>query len=173
MQRLQIAPGKNRTIHSLLESAFPPLKSTNNEPTPYVTPKTISYIHGLICDSITMYHSDACNARALRNEMMVLEKLEEREPAIFRQELFITLEHYYEEILGLHGAGGRPKPKSFKRKMKSVMVLPAPAETAGSVSAEPAPEEQPAPANGGGGAEPPAAPAARGRAGKPAASKAS
>jgi hypothetical protein len=148
------------------------VKSTNNEPTPYVTPKTISYIHGLICDSITLYHSDACNARALRNEMMVLEKLEEREPAIFRQELFITLEHYYEEILGLHGAGGRPKPKSFKRKMKSVMVLPAPAETAGSVSAEPAPEEQPAPANGGGGAEPPAAPAARGRGGKPGASKA-
>jgi hypothetical protein len=118
-----------------------------------------------------MYHSDACNARALRNEMMVLEVLEAKEPAIFRQELFITLEHFYEEILGLHGAGGRPKPKSFKRKMKSVMVLPAPAETAGSVSAEPAPEEQPAPANGGGGAEPPAAPAARGRGGKPAANK--
>ncbi len=171
MQRLQIAPGKNRTIHSLMESAFPPLKSTNNKPTPYVTPKTISYIHGLICDSITMFHSDACNARALRNEMMVLEVLEKKEPAIFRQELFITLDHFYEEILGLHGAGGRPKPKSFKRKMKSVMELPAPAETAGSVSAEPAPEEQPAPTNGGGGAEPPAAPAVCGRGSKPAANK--
>ena len=81
MQRLQIAPGKNRTIHSLLESVFPPLKSTNNEPTPYVTPKTMSYIHGLICDSITMFHSDACNARALRNEILVLEVLEAKEPA--------------------------------------------------------------------------------------------
>ncbi len=83
-----------------------------------------------------MFHSGACNARALRNEIMVLEVLEAKVPAIFRQELFTTLVHYYEEILGLHGAGGRPKPKSFKRKMKSVMVLPAPAETAGSVSAE-------------------------------------
>ena len=27
--------------------------------------------------------------------------------------------YYYEEILGLPGAGGRPKPQSFKRKMKS------------------------------------------------------
>ncbi len=118
-----------------------------------------------------MFHSDACNTRALRNEIIVLEVLEAKEPAIFRQELFTTLVHYYEEILGLHGAGGRPKPKTFKRKMKSVMLLPAPAETAGSVSAETAPEQQPAPANGGGGAEQPAAPAVRSRGGKPAAGK--
>ncbi len=56
---------------------------------------------------------------------MVLEVLEAKEPAIFSQELFTTLVHCCEEILGLHCAGGRPKPKSFKRKMKSVMMLPA------------------------------------------------
>ena len=50
---------------------------------------------------------------------MILEVLEADEPAVFRQELFDTLVHYYEEILGLPGAGGRPKPKSFKHKMKS------------------------------------------------------
>ena len=58
-----------------------------------------------------MFHSDACNAKALCNESMILE--------VFRQELFNTLVHYYEEILGLHGASGRPKLKSFKHKMKS------------------------------------------------------
>ena len=46
---------------------------------------------------------------------MILEVLEAEEPAVFRQELFNTLVHYYEEIQGLPGAGGRPKPQSFKR----------------------------------------------------------
>ena len=72
---------------------------------------SIGYIHGLICDSITLFHTDACNAQALRNESMILEVLEAEEPAVFRQELFNTLEHYYEEILGLPGAGGRPAPE--------------------------------------------------------------
>ena len=56
---------------------------------------SIGYIHGLICDSITLFHSDACNAQALRNEsmIMILEVLEAEEPAVFRQELFDTLVH--------------------------------------------------------------------------------
>ena len=54
-----------------------------------------------------MFHSDACNAKALCNESMTLKVLEAEEPAVFCQELFDTLVHYYEEI-----AGGRPKPKS-------------------------------------------------------------
>ena len=169
MQRLQIVPGKNRTIHALMESEFPPIKSTNNKPTPYVTPKTIGYIHGLICDSITLFHSDACNAKALRNESMILEVLEAKEPAVFRQELFNTLQHYYEEILCLPGAGGRPKPQSFKRKMKSDQPLAAPASAAaGGDSAEDAavgPPAPPPPVEGGGGAEPPAAGAAAAPAG--------
>ena len=49
---------------------------------------------------------------------MILEVLEAEEPAVFRQELFNTLVHYYKEILGLPGAEGRPKPQSFKHKMK-------------------------------------------------------
>ncbi len=140
MQRFQIILGKNCTIHSLLESEFPPLKSTNNKPTPYVTPKTLAYIHGLICDSVTLFHSDACNARALCNEIMILEVLEAEEPAVFRQELFTTLVHYYQEIQGLHGAAGRPKPKSFKHKMKSTKSRAAPADAAGGESTENAPE---------------------------------
>ena len=67
-----------------------PFKSTGNKATPYVTPRTIGYIHGLIV-SITLFHSDACNTRNLRNETMILEVLEEHEPAVFRQGLFTTL----------------------------------------------------------------------------------
>ena len=164
MQRYQIIPGKNRTLHSLLESEFPPIKSTNNKPTPYVTPKTIGYIHGLICDTITLFHSDACNAKALRDESMILEVLEAEEPAVFRQELFNTLLHYYEEILGMPGAGGRPKPQSFKHKMKSAQSrAAAAAAAAGSDSAEDAadgPPAPPPPVEGGGVAEPPATAAA-------------
>ncbi len=123
-----------------------------------MTPQKISYINSLICDSINLFHSDACNAIALSNEIMILEVLEAKESAVFRQELFTMLVHYYEEIQGQHGVAGRPKPKSFKHKMKSVMLLPAPAETAGSDSTEKAPEEPPA--EGCGGSQLPAAAAA-------------
>ena len=116
---------------------------------------SIGYIHSLICDSITLFHTDACNTQALRNESMILEVLEAEEPAVFRQELFNTLEHYYEEILGLPGAGGRPKPQSFKRKMKSAQPRAAAAAAAGGDSTEDAVDEPPPPPppDGGGGTE--------------------
>ena len=47
--------------------------------------------------------------------------------------MFNTLEHYYER-LGLPGAGGRPKPQSFKRKMKSAQPRAAAAAAAGGES---------------------------------------
>ncbi len=92
--------------------------SSNNKPIPYVTP--IVYIHSLVLDSNTWFQANSCNARAIRNETMILEALEEEELAVFSQELFNTLLHFYEEILGMAEAGGRPKPKIFtvfKRKM--------------------------------------------------------
>jgi hypothetical protein len=54
-----------------------------------------------------------------KNEIMILEVLEALEPAVFRQNLFNTLTHYYKEIQCMSGAGGRPKPKSFKLKMNA------------------------------------------------------
>ena len=100
---------------------------------------------------------------------MILEVLVAEEPAVFRQELFNTLVHYYEEILGLPGAGGRPKPQSFKRKMKSAQTHAAPAAAAaGGDSAEDAvdgPPPPPPPVNGGGETEPQAAEAAAAPAG--------
>jgi hypothetical protein len=104
---------------------------------------SIGYIHGLICDSITLFHSDACNTK----------------------ELFNTLVHYYKEILGLPGAGGRPRPQSFKRMMKSAQprAAAAAAAAAGGDSAEDVADELPAPpplVERVGEAEPPAAAAA-------------
>jgi hypothetical protein len=87
-----------------------------------VTLKTIVYIHGLILDSNTLFQTNSCNTRAICNETMILEVLEEEEPTVFGQELFNTLSHYFEEILGMAGAGGRPKPKNFTvftRKMSN------------------------------------------------------
>ena len=99
---------------------------------------SIGYIHGLICDSITLFHSDACNTK----------------------ELFNTLVHY----LGLPGAGGRPRPQSFKRMMNSAQPrAAAAAAAAGGDSTEDVADELPAPpplVEGGGEAEPPAVAAA-------------
>ena len=105
------------TIHSLLHKQFQAIKSSDNKPTYHVTPKTIGYIHAIVTDCITRLPSDACNQSALRNETMILEVLEAQEPAVFRQQLFNTLTTYYEEIQSMSGAGGRPKPKHFKRTM--------------------------------------------------------
>ena len=95
---------------------------------------------------------------------MILEVLEAEEPAVFRQELFNTLVHYYEEIMGLPGAGGRPSPQSFKRMMKSAQPrAAAAAAAAGGDSAEDVADELPAqlpPVERGGEAEAPAAAAA-------------
>ncbi len=84
---------------------------------PDVTPKTIGYIHGIVTDCITRLPSDACNQRALQNEIMILEVLEAQELAVFRHQLFNTLTKYYEEIQSMSGAGGHPKRKHFKRTM--------------------------------------------------------
>jgi hypothetical protein len=67
MQQLQIRVSKNNTIHTLLNKQFPAIKSSDNKPTYYVSPKTIGYIHGIVTDCITRLPSDACTQRALRN----------------------------------------------------------------------------------------------------------
>jgi hypothetical protein len=60
---------------------------------------------------------------------MILEVLEQEEPAVFIQDLFSTLKHYYEVIPSMPGAGGRPEPVKYKRAMKKrgAVAEPAPA----------------------------------------------
>jgi hypothetical protein len=157
MQQLQISVSKNNTIHTLLHKQFPAIKSSDNKPTYYVSPKTIGYIHGIVTDCITRLPSDVCTQRALRNEIMILEVLEAQEPAVFRQELFNTLTTYYEEIQSMSGAGGRPQPKHFKRRMIAAGgAAGGGAPEAGGDADEPPAAAKAAPAEQ---ATPPAAPA--------------
>ncbi len=81
----------------LLHKQFPAIKSSDNKPTYYVTPKTIGYIHWIVINCITRLPSQACTQCAILNEM-IFEVLKEQEPAVFRQQLFDTLTTYYEEV---------------------------------------------------------------------------
>ncbi len=114
VQRLHINPTKNLTLRLLLQMQFPAINSSNNEPTHYVTPKTISYIYWLVTDTMTFLPSYACNQRALRHEIMILEVLEGLEPAVFRHKLFENLTHYYEEVQSVAGSCGRPPAQALQ-----------------------------------------------------------
>ena len=131
MQRLKIVPAKNRTIAAVMDSTFPPIKSFGGISTPYVTPKTISYIHALVVDSISLHHSDALHMRALANELMVLEVLDPMSPEAFREEFLAVLDKYFLQIAKRAGASGRPVQKSFRRSFDSA----APAEPAATAAA--------------------------------------
>jgi hypothetical protein len=63
MQRFLILTSKNGTIAALIDASFPLIASTDNIATPYVTPRTIAYIHAFIVDitGISLHHSDALN----------------------------------------------------------------------------------------------------------------
>ncbi len=50
------------------------------------TPKTIGYIHWIVTNCITRLPSHASTQRALQNEIMILEVLEEQDQAVFRQQ---------------------------------------------------------------------------------------
>jgi hypothetical protein len=46
MSLFEINPSKLLTITSLSDSTFPAIQSTDNKPTPFVSPRTVAYIHG-------------------------------------------------------------------------------------------------------------------------------
>jgi hypothetical protein len=92
------------TISALVESSFPAIKATDNQPTPFVSPRTVAYIHALVINTVSMHHSDSPNARALRNETMVRQELQNMTPVAFRNELRSCFVSYYEGILKMDGA---------------------------------------------------------------------
>jgi hypothetical protein len=157
MQLCEINPAKHRTIAALLDATFPPIASTGNVPTPYVTPRTIAYIHALIVDSITLHPSTTLRERALLNENMVLDVLNEMSPQAFREDLFTVLNQYHVQILKTASASGRPGAKTFRRSFGSAAALGA-AEVAEVSDAHADPPAPPA--------EPPAAPPAAAAAAK-------
>jgi hypothetical protein len=99
IQRCEINPAKNRTIAALLDATFLPITSTGNIPTPYITPRTIAYIHALIVDSITLHASTPFRERALLNENMLLDVLDLMSPEDFHEESFTVLNKHHVEIV--------------------------------------------------------------------------
>ena len=49
-----IIGAKTNTVCGILNSTFPAIQTTQNSPTPYVTPATVAYIHALIIDSLSL-----------------------------------------------------------------------------------------------------------------------
>jgi hypothetical protein len=156
MSFFQICPSKNMHISSLLDRVFPAIPSTKNEKTPFISTKTVAYIFGLVIDSVTLHHTDSPHSRALEHEATMLQELDSMTPDAFRAELRTALISFYEGILKVPGAGGRPVAKIIKRRFAGKHAD----------AHEPAPVPAPAPAGGDSRAETPApdaAPAAAGR----------
>ncbi len=62
-QQMLINVSKNNTIHLLLQKQFPAIKSSDNKPTYYVTPKTHDILRG---DSVDVRRRRTPQAQALQ-----------------------------------------------------------------------------------------------------------
>jgi hypothetical protein len=62
MLAFDINTSKLLAISALLDSTFPAIQSTNNKPTPMITPRTVAYIHARIIDTVALHHSDSPKA---------------------------------------------------------------------------------------------------------------
>ena len=59
------------TITALLDRVFPAIASTNNQPMPYVTTKTVAYIFALVIDCVTVFHQVSPHSSALQHEASI------------------------------------------------------------------------------------------------------
>ena len=105
-------------MHDLVKSTFPAIKSTDNKPTPAVTPKTVGYIHALVVDTFTFHSTEAPYARALVVQEDVCAALNELTPSAFQTELRECLVYYYEKVCLMEDAGGLSSVRTKKRKFK-------------------------------------------------------
>ncbi len=104
---------KNLTITALLDRVFPARASTNNQPMPYVTTKTVAYIFALV---VRVFHQVSPHSRALQHEASILKELDSMPPDDFQTELSGSLTNFYENILKKAGAGGRPVAMPLSRR---------------------------------------------------------
>ena len=108
----------------LVNSTFPAIKSTDNKPTPAVTPKTVGYIHALVVDTFTFHSTEAPYARALVVQEDVCAALNELTPSAFQTELRDCLVDYYEKVCLMESAGGLPSVRTNKRTFKPTAPIP-------------------------------------------------
>jgi hypothetical protein len=113
---LQIGPSKHLTISALADRVFPAIKwfkLTKDQPSPFITAKTVAYVFALIIDSVILHHKDGPHSRALVYETALLKDLVSAwqmtvTPDEIRAELRDFLALYYENVLKVPGAGGLP-----------------------------------------------------------------
>ena len=96
------------TITALLDRVFFAIASTNNQPMPYVTTKTVAYIFALVIDCVTVFHQVSPHSRALQHEASILKELDSMPPDDFWTELRGSLTNFYENIAC--GGGSRSTP---------------------------------------------------------------
>ncbi len=124
MAMFQINPCKHITVHDVVNSTFPAIKSTDNKPTPAVTPKTVGYIHALVINTLTFHSTEAPYARALIVQENVCGEFNELTTSAFQTELRDCLVYYYEKVCLMEGAGGLPSVRTNKRKFKPTAPIP-------------------------------------------------
>jgi hypothetical protein len=118
MLQFKIDPSRNQTINNLLHETFPSLKCFDNETLRVINTRTVAYIHALIIDSISIVFKASMNSRAHEHEGAMVDVYSKMNPDSFTSQLQTTLTAYYEDIKGVQGASGCPKPKVVKRKFE-------------------------------------------------------
>ena len=121
MSLYEINPVKTVTIETLVNGSFPAIKATDDQALPFLGPRTVAYIHALIVNTVTVLQTESPNAEALRNEAMLRHELEKMKPDVMHKQLQRCLETYYEEIVKIRGASGRPNVSMYKRKFNQVL----------------------------------------------------
>jgi hypothetical protein len=114
MMKLQILPGKNQTIASVLHETYPVLKCFDNEKLALISPQTVAYIRALIIDSISIQSEDTINTLAFEHESTMLNAYTKMETDSFKSQLRTVLTAYYQDIK-VTGASGGSKSKVVKR----------------------------------------------------------
>jgi len=151
MNFYQILPTKDLSISTLFEREFPPIAATMNRPTPFINPNMVAYIFSLIIDSSTVHNAESHHARVFQYEATVLKVLKSMPADDFRSELRSALISYYDGILKIPGACGRPEAQAFKRSFNARRSVDPPAVAAAAAAAAPPddtarPQDAPAPA---------------------------
>ena len=150
MNFFQILPAKQLSISTLFEREFPPIPANKNRPTPFINPNTVAYIFSLIIDSATVHNAESPHARALQYEATILNVLKSIPTEDFRSELRSALISYYDGILKIPGAAGRPEAQAFKRSFNARRSVDPPAAAAAAAAPPPddtaRPQDAPAPA---------------------------
>ena len=79
--------------------------------------KTVTYIHALVIDCISLQSEDSIKTRALQHERAMVHEYSKLKPALFTKRLQSVLTTYYEDIKAMPGASGCPKPKFLTRTL--------------------------------------------------------